>query len=100
MGKKKSKNMKDHNAPKRPLSSCFRYAQSIRAEVQERTGLNGIQVTPYLTEAWYELSDAEKARYNSKAAKEMVTWKKKFEAYKKTKKYADFQAKKKAKKLR
>lgn len=92
--------MKDHNAPKRPLSGYFRYSQSIRAEVQERTGLNGIKVTPYLTQAWNELSDAEKAKYNNQAAKEMKKWKKKFEAYKKTKKYAEFQAKKKAKKLR
>lgn len=92
--------MKDVNAPKRPLSGYMRYCQSIRAQVERETGLNGIHIAGHLSAAWKLLNDAEKEKYNAKAQKEMLRWKKKFAAYKNTRKYAEFQAKKKAKKLR
>jgi hypothetical protein len=92
--------MKDQNAPKRPLTGFFRFAQSIRAQVQAETGLKGIAVTPVLTQRWKELSEEEKNVYNSQFHEEMVQWKQQYQAYKETDSYKEFQAKKKAKKLK
>jgi structure-specific recognition protein 1 len=92
--------MKDQNAPKRPLTGFFRYAQSIREEVQASSGLKGIKVTPLLSQRWKELSEEEKDVYNVEFRSEMAGWKEQYAAYKTTQSYKDFQAKKSAKKLK
>lgn len=91
--------VKDTNAPKRPLTGYMRYIQTIRAEVEAETGLNGIKVTPHLSARWNALTDEEKDTYNKDFAKEMAKHKKVMDAYKKTAAYKEFQAKKKAKKF-
>jgi len=93
------KMVKDHNAPKRPLTGYMRYIQTIRAEVEEETGLNGIQVTPHLSARWNALSDAEKDKFSKAFHKEMVKHKKVMAKYKKTDAYKAFQQKKKARKI-
>merc|ERR1719456_444880 len=75
----------------------MRFIGTIRAEVEKETGLNGIAVTKHLSARWNALSEEEKAPFNAKASKEMEKYKKKMAAYKKTRKYAEFQAAKKAK---
>jgi len=92
--------MKDQNAPKRPLTGFFRFAQSIRKQVEIDTGLKGIKVTPVLTQRWRELTDEEKNVYNSEFKKEMVEWKQQYQVYKETDSYKEFQAEKKAKKIK
>lgn len=92
--------MKDQNAPKRPLTGFFRYAQSIREEVQASSGLKGIKVTPLLSQRWNDLTDEQKKVYNEEYHNEMEEWKQQYAAYKETDSYKDFQAKKKAKKLK
>merc|ERR1712080_398955 len=86
-------------APKRPLTGYFRFINTIRAEVEQETGLNGIKVTPHLSARWNALDDSAKEKFNSAFKKDMVKWKKKNDAYKKTKNYKNFQAQKKAQKL-
>merc|ERR1712124_7658 len=76
-----------------------RFIATIRAEVEKETGLNGIAVTKHLSARWNALAEEEKAVFNTKASKDMEKWKKKMAAYKKTRKYAEFQAAKKAKKV-
>jgi len=90
--------MKDQNAPKRPLTGFFRFAQSIRKYVEAETGLKGIKVTPMLAQRWRQLSEEEKNVYNSEFKEEMVEWKKQYQAYKETDSYKEFQAEKQAKK--
>merc|ERR1711861_98638 len=67
--------------------------------VEAESGLNGIKVTPLLSARWTALSEEEKAPFNNKAGKEMEKYKKKMAAYKKTRKYKEFQLLKKAKKV-
>ena len=92
--------MKDHNAPKRPLSGYMAYIGTIREKTKKETGLKGIQLAPTLANHWKGLSDAQRAKFNNASARKMETWKKKMAAYKQTKAYKDFQIKKKAKKFK
>jgi len=92
--------MKDQNAPKRPLTGFFRFAQSIRKYVEAETGLKGIKVTPMLAQRWRQLSEEEKNVYNSEFKEEMAEWKKQYQAYKETDSYKEFQVEKKAKKMK
>jgi hypothetical protein len=91
------KMVKDVNAPKRPLTGYIRYINTIRAEVERETGLNGIKVTPHLSARWNALSEEEKDSFNQAFAKEMVKHKAVMAKYKKTDAYEAFQQKKKAK---
>merc|ERR1719502_545482 len=75
------------------------FANQVRKQVEKETGLSGIETSGHISKLWNAMSDAEKAKYTGVAAKQMLAWKKKFAAYKKTQKYRDFQAKKKAKSL-
>jgi len=90
--------VRDTNAPKRPLTGYMRYINTIRAEVEAETGLNGIKVTPHLSARWNALTEEEKNSWSEAFAKEMVKHKKEMAKYKKTDLYKEFQAKKKAKK--
>lgn len=90
---------KDKNAPKRPLTGYMRFISTIRAEVEAETGLNGIQVTPYLSARWNALSEQEKEKFNAAFRKEMAKHKKAMKKYKKTDAYKKFQQIKKAKKF-
>merc|ERR1712224_394583 len=76
-----------------------RFIATIRAEVEKRNRLERIAVTKHLSARWNALAEEEKAVFNTKASKDMEKWKKKMAAYKKTRKYAEFQAAKKAKKV-
>jgi len=93
------KMVKDINAPKRPLTGYMRYINTIRAEVEAETGLNGIKVTPFLAQRWNELSEEEKEQYNKTFRKEMKKHKSAVAKYRKTGAYKAFLEKKKAKKF-
>merc|ERR1711988_1179264 len=92
-------NMKDQNAPRRPLSGYMAYIATIREDVREETGKKGIELAPFLSQRWNDLDENQKAKFNDKAAKQMQKWKVAMAKYKKTQSYKDFQAKKKAQKL-
>lgn len=87
----------DPNAPKRPLSSYFKYMASVRDEIEVETGLKGIHAAKVISTKWKNLSSEEQAKFDNKA--EMKVWQKKFQAYKKTQSYKDFQLKRRTKKL-
>jgi len=91
--------VRDVNAPRRPLTGYMRYIKTIRQEVEEETGLNGIKVTPHLSARWNALDDEEKDVHNKEFAKEMKKHQKLMSAYKKTDSYKAFQQAKKAKKF-
>jgi len=91
--------VKDVNAPKRPLTGYMRYIQTIRAEVEKETGLNGIKVTPHLSARWRALSEEEKDSFNQAFAKEMVKHRATMAEYKQTEEYQAHLLKKKKKKF-
>lgn len=76
--------VRDPNCPKRPMSGYFRYANSVRDEVAEESGLTGIALTPLLSARWKDLTLLEKKEYNDTAAKEMDKYKKVYARYKET----------------
>merc|ERR1711964_709326 len=98
--KSKKKMVRDVNAPRRPLSSYFRFCNSIRDEVEEETGLSGVKTAPILAQRWKEVDQETKAELNEAVQEEMTVWKEKFAAYKQTEDYKNFQEKKSAKKAK
>lgn len=90
--------VKDANAPKRPMSGYFRFCHSIRKAVEAETGLRGVQTAPILGERWQKLDAESKAQLKAEYAAEMSVWKTKFEAYKQTDDYKNFQEQKQKKK--
>jgi len=89
---------KDQNAPKRPSTGYMAYSSTIREELRQQTGLKGIALAPFFAKRWAELEEPKKQKLAAKYEKDMIKWRKKNEAYKKTKNYKDFQAAKKLKK--
>jgi len=88
---------KDPNAPKRPLSAYFAWLGENREKVKaENAGISHKEVTAKLGEMWNSLDEEVKKTYKEKATAEMQVWKAKFEQYKKTPEYADWQDKKAA----
>lgn len=63
------KRTKDENAPKRALSAYMFFANSNRDQVREdNPGISFGEVGRILGQKWKELSDADKAPYEAKAA--------------------------------
>lgn len=74
---KKEKKEKDPNAPKRPLTAYFLFANDKRAGVKaENPTFKVTDVAKAIGELWKEASEADKAKYQKKADEE----KKKYEA--------------------
>jgi hypothetical protein len=90
---------RDPNAPKRLLSGYFRFMGEIREDVVEEVGNSIGPVGKECASRWNALSEKAKLPYQKAALKEMAKYKIKFEKYKKTKSYSDFQAAKKAQKF-
>jgi len=53
--------VRDPNQPKRPLSGFFRFAATIRPQLEKETGLKGTKVAGLLAKQWNELADSEKS---------------------------------------
>merc|ERR1712146_38348 len=85
--------------PKRPMTGYMRFANEIRPEIEEETGLTGIHTAKPISQRWNAMSDDEKEVYNAQFRDEMVCFKEKMAAYKKTPAFAAEKAAKKAKKL-
>lgn len=84
---------KDPNAPKRPLSAYFTWLGENRERIkQENPTLPHKEITSKLGELWNALDEDTKKSYKDKAQAEMAEWKVKFDAYKKTDNYRNFQA--------
>lgn len=65
-GKKGLPSLKDPNAPKRPLSSYFLFANEQR-EAGNFSDLPMKEQSKAFAEAWKQVSDHEKSRYSDKA---------------------------------
>lgn len=89
----------DPNAPKRPLSSYFRFCQANRERVTQETGLSAFALAPELSNRWKALNETQKEKWNEGARKDMAGWKKQMIAYKQTEEYKTFTQTKKLKKL-
>merc|ERR1711964_309300 len=72
MGKKKfGKKPKDKNAPKRPTTAFFIFANEIRAEVKENNpGASIGQIGKILGVRWAALAEERKASYKAQNQKE------------------------------
>lgn len=88
------KKNKDPHQPKRPLSAYFTWLGENRQRVKEENkGLAHKLVTAKLGACWNALADEVKKSYKDTAQAAMNVWKLKFEEYKKTPEYADWQVK-------
>merc|ERR1711881_463240 len=95
--KKFKKAPKDENAPKRPSSAYFLYANEVRETVRSDNPDAAItQVMSMIGEQWASLEESKKSKYVAKAEKAKATYQKKLEAYQKTAKYTKFMEAKKA----
>merc|ERR1711964_448351 len=91
MKKLRSKKPKDKNAPKRPSSAYFLFANEVRPTVMKQNPDGGIAVIGKAIGAmWGKLGDSKKASYMKKATVAREKWQKKVAAYKKTAKYAAY----------
>merc|ERR1712146_667093 len=79
--------------PKAPMTGYFRFVNSIRAQVQEETGLKGTAATKVFGERWAELPEEQKEALKAEYTAEYAEYKKKLDEYKKTDTYAAFQKK-------
>jgi len=101
--KKFGKKPKDKNAPKRPSTSFFIFANEIRDEVREENPDASIgEVGKILGEEWHALDDDRKQAYQAQHEKAKKKYEQILNRYKKSKNYAAYQEKlaawKKAKK--
>jgi hypothetical protein len=87
--------VRDNNAPKRPLSGFFRFAQTVRAEVNAQ-GFVGKDAGVKIGQMWKDVDAETKAEYQKQFQEEMVEFKELYAAYKLTDSYKEFQDKKKA----
>merc|ERR1711964_580351 len=91
MKKLRSKKPKDKNAPKRPSSSYFLFANEVRPTVMKQNPDGGIAVIgSTIGKMWAKLDDAKKATYMKKAEVARGKWQKKVAAYKKSRNYAAY----------
>ncbi|KAF9910089.1 exp1-like protein [Lobosporangium transversale] len=73
-GKKNLPSLKDPNAPKRPLSSFFRFVQEQRA-AGEFASLPVKERTRSFADAWAKVPESEKARYAEQARNALAEYK-------------------------
>merc|ERR1712080_440563 len=89
--KLRAKKPKDKNAPKRPASAYFLFANEVRPTVMKQNPDGGIAVIGKVIGAmWGKLDESKKASYVKKATVAREKWQKKVAAYKKTAKYAAY----------
>merc|ERR1712098_720181 len=89
--KLRAKKPKDKNAPKRPSSAYFLFANEVRPTVMKQNPDGGIAVIGKAIGAmWGTLDESKKASYMKKATVAREKWQKKVAAYKKTAKYAAY----------
>jgi len=95
------KQLKDENAPKRPLSAYFQWQASVRDKVTKSMpeGHTVADMASKFSEMWAAMSDNQKKPFQTKYATEKAKFDKKMAKYKTTKEYAAFQKKKAAHKL-
>lgn len=92
--KKGDKAPKDENAPKKPLSAYFRFAEEKRKPEREKNpGATVGQVMKVIGALWKQLSAEEKEKYDTPAKKAKSTYDKLLAAYKHSGAYAEFQEK-------
>lgn len=90
------KNLKDENAPRRPLTPYFAWMKDNRARLKsENPTVNNKELTKLLGENWRKSPDESKKPYIDTATELMGKWKVLMTAYKKTENYTDFQRRKK-----
>jgi len=86
------KKPKDKNAPKRPMSAYFIFSNEVRERVQEELDSRDFgQVAKAIKALWDNLSENERAKYQSKAAKAKTAYEKVRAKYVKTPAYQKFQ---------
>merc|ERR1711998_238014 len=74
---KLGKKPKDKNAPKRPMSAYFIFSNEVRERVQEELDSRDFgQVAKAIKGLWDNLSENERAKYQSKAAKAKAAYEK------------------------
>merc|ERR1712034_44846 len=89
--KLRSKKPKDINAPKRPASAYFLFANEVRPAVMKQNPNGGIAVFGKAIGAmWGKMDESKKASYVQKASVAREKWQTKVAAYKKTAKYAAY----------
>jgi hypothetical protein len=73
---------KDKNAPKRGSSAFIIFGNDIRAKIkQENPDASFGEIGKLISEKWKALSDAEKAPYEEKAAKDRLRYEKEMKSY-------------------
>jgi len=92
--KKFGKKPKDKNAPKRPSTSFFIFANEVRAEVREENPNASIgEVGKILGQEWHALDDDRKQAYQAQHEKAKAKYQKILAKYQKSKNYAAHQEK-------
>jgi len=90
------KQLKDENAPKRPLSAYIAWQNSVRTKVTksmpEGSGIG--ELGKKFGEMWNKMTAGQKAPFQNKYKTEMEKFTKKMDKYKTTKEWAAFQKKK------
>jgi hypothetical protein len=90
--KKFGKKPKDKNAPKRPATAFFIFANEVRAEVRENNPEASIgQIGKILGQEWGNLDEDRKEAYKAQNEKAKAKYQKALAAYKKTRKFAAYQ---------
>jgi len=91
---KRSKRAKDPNAPKKPQTAYFIFSSERRPQLKTLHPEKKItELAKLLGDEWKEKDESEKKTYQDKAKSEKEDYDKKFEEYKKTDQYTEFQAK-------
>jgi len=97
--KKRTKRLKDTNAPKKPQSAYFFFLGERRPQVKkEHPDQKITEIAKTLGAEWRELSASEKKKWEEKAAVAKAEYEKKLEAYKKTDNFKKFEKKAKEQK--
>merc|ERR1712034_55948 len=92
--KKIGKKPKDTNAPKRPATTFFVFANEIRAEVREDNPEASIgQLGKLLGERYNALDEDQKAAYKAQSQKNKAKYQEALEEYKKSEDFAAHQQK-------
>lgn len=91
------KNLKDPDAPKRPLSAYFAWLADNRTAYKAKfADLKNKDLTKKLGQGWSSLDASAKEPYMAKAKEQNTEWKGKMDEYKKTPEWKAFQIKKRA----
>lgn len=88
----RQKKPKDHNAPKRALSSYLLFANDNRARIREENPeFKMTDITKLIAKSWKQITEEVKAKYQRQAALLKTKYVEEMAQYKKSPKYAAFQ---------